>query len=244
MSRQLNLQSVAPSRFHRWLNVVLFAVAMAWMESAVVLYLRTLSEELDPYAPFHVPLSPGILRAEMIREAATLVMLALVGWFAGHSRQSRLALFIVAFGTWDIFYYVFLVPLTGWPRSVLDWDILFLLPLPWWGPVLSPALIALLMIAGGTLVALCDTPERSVYPSRRAMLIAAAGCVVALYVFMEDSLRLLSGGSANLMNLRPQRFDWPLFLPALALMSVPVLELAWRARPLKRVDGDSAAIKL
>ncbi len=244
MSTETVALPAIPSRFHRWLNVVLFAVAMAWMESAVVLYLRTLSAEFDPYAPFHVPLSAGILRAEMIREAATLVMLALVGWFAGHSRQSRLALFIVAFGTWDIFYYVFLVPLTGWPRSLLDWDILFLLPLPWWGPVLSPALIALLMIAGGTLVALRDTPERSVQPSRRSMLVAAVGCVVALYVFMEDSLRLLPGSSSDLIDLRPQRFDWPLFLPALALMSVPVFELAWRATPWTRATGDSAAIKL
>ena len=26
----------------------------------------------------------------------------------------------------------------GWPETVLDWDILFLLPLPWWGPVIAP----------------------------------------------------------------------------------------------------------
>jgi hypothetical protein len=244
MHTEINSLPATPSRFQRWLNVVLFAVAMAWMESAVVLYLRTLSQQYDPYAPFHVPLSPNILRAEMIREAATLVMLAIVGWFAGQTRQSRIALFIVAFGTWDIFYYVFLVPLTGWPRSLQDWDILFLLPLPWWGPVLSPALIALLMIAGGTLVALRDAPDRPVCPSRLSLVVAAVGCIMALYAFMEDSLRSIPDVANRLMDLRPQRFDWPLFLPALVLMSVPVLELAWRARPLARANGDSAAIKL
>ena len=93
-------------------------------------------------------------------------MLGSVGWLAGQTRRSRAALAIVAFGTWDIFYYVFLVPLTGWPRSLLDWDILFLLPLPWWGPVLAPMLIASLMVAGGTLVAIRDSPQR---PSGRVV---------------------------------------------------------------------------
>ncbi len=58
---------------------------------------------------------------------------------------------VVAFGVWDIFYYVFLKVMCDWPRSLFDWDILFLLPLPWWGPVLAPVSIALLMIVWGTL---------------------------------------------------------------------------------------------
>jgi hypothetical protein len=56
----------------------------------------------------------------------------------------------LAFGVWDIFYYVFLKVLTGWPHSLMDWDILFLLPLPWWGPVIAPVSIAVLMILWGT----------------------------------------------------------------------------------------------
>ena len=50
--------------------------------------------------------------------------------------------FVVVFGVWDIFYYVFLRVLVTWPASLLDWDILFLIPLPWVGPVLAPVLIA------------------------------------------------------------------------------------------------------
>ena len=50
-----------PSRLGQWLGIVLFAVAMAWMESAVVLYLRSLSQEFDPYKPVGLPLGANIL---------------------------------------------------------------------------------------------------------------------------------------------------------------------------------------
>ena len=110
-----------PARVSQWLGIVIFAIAMAWMESAVVLYLRSMSQEFDPYKPMGLPLPAHILRAEMVREAATLVMLACAGWLAGRTWRTRAALAIVAFGTWDIFYYIFLVPLTGWPRSV--WEV-------------------------------------------------------------------------------------------------------------------------
>jgi hypothetical protein len=225
----MNTAPSSPSRFGQWLGVVLFAVAMAWVESAVVLYLRSLSQEFDPYKPVGVPLSANILRAEMVREAATLLMLGSAGWLAGRTWRSRLALAVVAFGTWDILYYVFLVPLTGWPRGLLDWDILFLLPLPWWGPVLAPMLIACLMIAGGTLVALCDSREQPIWPSRYSSFVALTGGMLALYVFMEDALRVLPEGVDKFMDLRPEHFDWPLFLLALAFLSAPVVELAWRA---------------
>jgi hypothetical protein len=226
----MNTATSRPSNVGQWLGVVSFAVAMAWVESAVVLSLRSLSQQFDPYEPVRLPLGANILRAEMVREAATLLMLGSVGWLAGQTWRSRVALAIVAFGTWDIFYYVFLVPLTGWPRSLLDWDILFLLPLPWWGPVLAPTLIACVMIAGGTLVALRDSPEQPICPSRYPVLAALVGGTLALYVFMEDALRVLPEGAERLLDLRPERFDWPLFLLALVFLSAPVVELAWRER--------------
>jgi hypothetical protein len=231
----------APSRVGQWLVVVLLAVAMAWLESAVVLYLRTLSQQFDPYLPDPQPLSPHLLRAEMAREAATLVMLASIGWLAAPTWRARAALALVAFGTWDIFYYVFLVPLTGWPQSLLDWDILFLLPLPWWGPVAAPMLIAGLMVAGGTLVALRDQPGQPFGPGRYSCLAAAVGGVLALYTFMQDAIRAVPDGADQLMHLRPERFNWPLFVPALALLAVPVLELAWRAAHARHADGEAVA---
>ena len=102
------------------------------------------------------PAAPGyddgaLGNVELWREAATLVMIATLGLLAGRTWRRRAGYAALAFGAWDIFYYVFLRLISGWPRTLLDWDILFLLPLPWWGPVLAPVSIALVMILWGTL---------------------------------------------------------------------------------------------
>ena len=139
--------------------VAVYAIAMAWVEAAVVYYLRTLVDRIDPYQANPLPISTGLGEAELVREIATLVMLLTVGWLAGASWRSRLGYSLIAFGIWDIFYYVFLRVMTGWPNSLLNWDILFLIPLPWWGPVWAPASIALLMILWGTLVTQFESPS-------------------------------------------------------------------------------------
>lgn len=231
----------------RWLAVSGFAVAMAWMESAVVLYLRTLVDRIEPYQATPLPIVGGLAGAELVREAATLIMLALVGWLAGQTWRSRLGYFVLAFGIWDIGYYVFLVPLTGWPNSVFDWDILFLIPLPWWGPVLAPVLIAALMVLGGTLLALGDEPDRPLWPARWSVAANLGGAALALYVFMADAIAATFRGGPPLRELLPTHFNWPLFLLALALMALPVMELAslaWRrnhptATPALRTSDSS-----
>ena len=110
-----------PSSVGRRLLVVAgFAVAMAWVESAVVFYLRRLVDRIEPYQSNPLPIAGAIGGAELVREAATLVMLLTVGWLGGSTWRSRFGIFVAAFGVWDIFYYVFLIPLTGWPHSLLD----------------------------------------------------------------------------------------------------------------------------
>src|SRR6266496_4621442 len=146
----------------RWLLVVVFAIGMAWVEAASVYYLRVMVDRLDPYQPNPLPMRGILAQVELVREAATLVMLLTVGGLAGRTRQTRLGYTAIAFGVWDIFYYVFLRMMCGWPRSLFDWDILFLLPLPWWGPVLAPVCIALLMIVWGTLATRGERQGQSV----------------------------------------------------------------------------------
>ncbi len=133
-----------------WWVVVVFAIAMAWVESAVVFYLRTMIDRIEPHQPNPLPVIGGFASVELPREFATLVMLFAVGFLAGRTWRARIGYSAIAFGVWDIFYYVFLKMMCGWPHSLLDWDILFLLPLPWWGPVLAPVLISLLLILWGT----------------------------------------------------------------------------------------------
>src|SRR5436190_5754021 len=141
-----------PPNVVRWLTVALFATGMAWVESAVVFYLRTMIHRIEPYQPTPLPIIGGLGPVEFTREFATMVMLFTVGMLAGRTWRSRVGYAAIAFGVWDIFYYVFLKVLCGWPHSLSDWDILFLLPMPWWGPVLAPVLVALLLILWGTLV--------------------------------------------------------------------------------------------
>jgi hypothetical protein len=147
-------------------------------------------------------------------------MLATVGMLAGRTWRRRVGYAALAFGAWDIFYYVFLRIMSGWPRTLLDWDILFLLPLPWWGPVLAPVSIALLMIVWGTLATQADDDATD---ARWAGTLAFAGIGLALAVFMIDAWRALPHGRDAVLQVLPTTFNWPLFWVALLLMSSPAL---------------------
>jgi hypothetical protein len=223
----------------RWCTVVIYALAMAWVEAAVVLYLRTLTHRLDPYQPGPLEGPEGLAGAELVRELATLIMLGAVGWLAGRSWRVRFGYVLVAFGVWDIFYYVFLKVLTGWPRSLVDWDVLFLLPLPWWGPVLAPALIALLMVLAGTLITQGRDDSRPPWPRWPGFVACAAGIALALYVFMVDALLVAAQGATALRQMLPTQFNWPLFVVALALLAAPILDLL-RQVPLLPPDPNAA----
>jgi len=206
-----------------------YAVAMAYVEAAVVVYLRAVYgiEDLLRDLP---PLPDRFTPVELGREGATLVMLLAVGWLAGRSRQARLGYAVFAFGLWDIFYYVWLYVLLGWPAGLLEWDLLFLIPLPWWGPVLSPVLIALLLVVGGGLAVARAARGEPLGVTARGWAVAGAGVLLALYVFMADAVGALPGGVEAVSRARPTRFDWPLFLLALAGMAAPLVE-AWRREP-------------
>jgi hypothetical protein len=212
----------------RWLTVVMFATTMAWVESAAVYYLRSLIHRIEPYQPNPLPVAGGFGFAEAVREVATMVMLLTVGLLAGRNWKSRLGYSAIAFGVWDIFYYVFLKVMCGWPHSLLDWDVLFLLPLPWWGPVLAPVSIALLMIMWGTVVSSWQIERARDGSEWKAWGLNFLGVVLALYLFMADSIRVANGGVDALRNMLPQWFNWPLFCVALLLMATPILQMLWR----------------
>jgi hypothetical protein len=210
----------------RFLWVSAYAIAMAFLEAVVVVYIRGLLQITND----HVTLGPYVTM-ETWREAATLVMLAAVGWLAGHKRLDRWAYGWFAFGMWDIGYYVWLKVLLDWPASLLSLDTLFLIPLTWWGPVLAPMLIAALMCVVAVLAVMRmerGEPLR-IMPARVGFV--ALGGLLALYVFMSDSLAALLQGRTDWATLRPGPFQWPLFLVALAMMALPSLMAAW---PRKR----------
>ena len=204
----------------RWGIVIVFAIAMAWVESASVYYLRALVDRIEPYQPNPLPINDALGYVELWREASTLAMLATVGMLAGRTWRRRIGYAALAFGAWDIFYYVFLRIMTGWPRTLLDWDILFLLPLPWWGPVIAPVSIAVLMIVWGTMATQSDDDAAE---PRLTWALASTGIALALGVFMIDAWRAMPQGREAILQVLPTRFNWVPFLLALLLMASPVL---------------------
>jgi hypothetical protein len=204
--------------------VLIFSVAMAWVESATVAYLRTLVNRVEPYQLTPLPIAHSFGAAEIIREAATLAMLASVGWLAGSSTRSRLGFFMISFAIWDIFYYLFLKIIVGWPHTIFDWDVLFLIPLPWWGPVLSPILISLDLIMIGALFLRSDFRDEKIEAGGISWALHVCGIILALYVFLEHSIQALLQGGKALTEELPIHFNWGIFILSLWLMVMPVLE--------------------
>ena len=133
----------------RFAVVAGWAIAFAFVEAMVVFYLRKLFglQYHLTFVPagFHFP--RAYLPYEQAREAATMVMLLTVGFLAGRTWWQRLAYWLLAFGVWDIFYYVWLWVLLRWPSSPGSRDLLFLLPSEWWAPVWQPVLASCVFVA-------------------------------------------------------------------------------------------------
>jgi|Deesub1362A_J573_1020465.scaffolds.fasta_scaffold01441_6 hypothetical protein len=198
-----------------WLS--LFAMAMAYLEATVVVYLREL------YYPkgFHFPLNPMPIRlvwVELAREASTIVMLLAVAVLAGEKGPLRFAHFMYIFGIWDIFYYIWLKVVLGWPESLLTWDLLFLIPLPWVGPVLAPILVSIGLIAAAIIIYRMECRGIPFRPgwSFWAMEILA-GCIVILSFLWE--WKMVPQGDV------PERFNWGLFLSGYLLGWVTLIRV-------------------
>ena len=139
---------------------VIFATAMGYLEAAVVVYLRELyypegfhiKEKVGfPFIKFGLveelkPFSKKLILTELGREAATIIMLVALSVIAGNSVKSYIAYFLLLFGIWDFFYYVFLKVILGWPESLSTTDVYFLIPVPWIGPVWLPMFLSVVII--------------------------------------------------------------------------------------------------
>ena len=205
--------------------VTIYSIAMGFMEAAVVIYLRKL------YYPngFSFPLTPvhhEISVTELFREAATIIMLITVGLLAGRNRAEKFGYFLYSFAIWDIFYYVFLKLFIGWPESWMTWDILFLLPVPWVGPVLAPVILALSMVLFAITIIYYTDRSVPVHMSRMERVLLWTGTIVAIVSFTQDYVtnkgitlwKNITDPSRSLfmelVDYVPVWFNWPLFLLA------------------------------
>jgi len=190
-----------------WLWI--FGIAMAYLEAAVVVYLRTI------YYPagFAFPLKmipTNMALVEIGREAMTLVMLLAVAFLAGRNFWQRFSFFMMSFGIWDIFYYLWLKVFLNWPHSLLTWDILYLIPVPWTGPVLAPVLVSLAMIISSFLILNLDYRGIDLTASKTEWGLTVLSALLIFIAFIFDFQNIIRGGM-------PNPFRWDIFGTGLLL---------------------------
>ncbi len=162
-------------------GLVVFAVSMAFVEAAVVVYLREVIGKGPVFPMKEIPLD--LFLVEVGREAATIAMLVSVAILSVRGGLRRMGAFLLTFSVWDIFYYFWLAVTIGWPAGIGDWDVLFLIPLPWIGPVWSVLLICAGMIVFSYLY--LRSPEEARFspgPWGWASGMVGAGVIVATYI--------------------------------------------------------------
>jgi flagellar biosynthesis protein FliQ len=202
MNGSFSPPDISPIRKIFWATV--FGAAMAFIESAVVVYLRAI------YYPegFSFPLQPvtdTLIGIEVIREAATLFLLVSVAAISAQRFRDRFSFFLFCFAVWDIFYYIWLKVLIDWPSTLFEWDILFLIPLPWIGPVIAPVSISLLMIIFSVSMMRSFSQGYEFKPLFMPKILALAGTCSILYSFMRDI-------DAGLHQKFPQPYHYELLI--------------------------------
>jgi len=212
--------------FKRFCVVIIFGIAFAYIEAAVVVYLRTIFHP-DGFAfPLHdFPIGQhyNFLLTEIGRETATLVLILSSAWLIGRNLQQRFAYFLAIFAIWDIFYYIWLKILINWPGSIMDWDILFLIPITWAGPVLAPLLISLTLLLFAIIIlyrcscgaALKVTLAEWLCFFLTALVVVVSFCIAGSYITEPDF---------------QSHFYWSLFAPGNAFAVALFLKCLFKSK--------------
>ena len=204
----------------RWIWVVAFAIAFAWVESAVVVYLREIYFGGSFYFPVVLEWKDGkllvddLMRIEFGREIATILMLMAVGCAAGKNALQKFCFFMIAFGVWDIFYYIWLWVIVRWPENLMTWDLLFFVPLPWVGPVITPILIALAMSIAGSLIFYYDEKGCVIDWRWYDWFIELSCALLIIVAFCWDWKNIMRIPYGVARNGIPNSFAWWLYVPA------------------------------
>ena len=231
-----------------WVSV--FSIAMAFLETAVVIYLR----EIMYPAGFKFPLKPmpgDLALTEVLRELATIMMLISVAVISGKKFSEKFAWFIYAFAVWDIFYYFFLKVLINWPESLMTWDILFMIPTTWTGPVISPVIVSITMITLALVILKFSSNGYNTRIIRMEWGMLLSGCIILFIAFTWDySLFILKNLSLkDLWTLQdkqiiyrtalmyiPEKFNWTLFVIGEIILIITILFYSRRLIREFRID--------
>jgi hypothetical protein len=216
-------------QYRRLIWLGLFAIAMAQVEATIVVYLRDIYYGENPLEIFPLNImSPRDLGIELVRETATIVMILSVALLAEAGFMRVFAAFVYVFGLWDIFYYVWLKLMIGWPQSWFEWDVLFLIPWPWFGPWITPALIALMFVVWGGRILTRQSAKRFTWVSTTLFV---TGTLMALATFLLPGVPLLPGGTEAFRDYEPSDFSWGLFSVGYILMLIGLVQVSTSKSP-------------
>jgi hypothetical protein len=232
----------------RLLVLVLFGLVFGYVEAAAVVYIRASYEPahrrlfpdrgpddlfplftLEQWAREGPPQARPLM--EVGREVGTVLLLALLALGLSHTAGQWFAAFALAFGVWDVSYYLCLYLLIGWPRSPMDWDLVFAVPVPWVAPVLAPTLVAVVMILTALVFFRREAVGRPLSPRAAHWFAVLVGGALIIVAFCWDYRGVLANGV-------PAAFHWPLLLGGLALGLVGFAHCAW-ATPSDRAPTES-----
>ncbi len=187
----------------------LFALAMAYMESAIVVYLREFYYPEGFIFPLrNIPIH--ILLTETGREAATIVILFIFAKIMANNGRETFAYFAFNFAIWDICYYIWLKVLLDWPATLVDWDILFLIPIPWIGPVLAPVIVAVVLILAAYLILRFEVWEKPLILTRTDWLLEILSGMIIISSFLTPMDQMTA-------KIYPGTYPWWLFFCGLFL---------------------------
>jgi hypothetical protein len=206
---------------------------MAFIESSVVVYLRAMFYPDGFIFPMK-DMGNHLAGTELLREAATMLMLVSIGFLAGRSRIQRFAYFIFSFAVWDIFYYVFLKLLLDWPATLMDWDVLFLIPVIWVGPVITPVICSVLMILLAISLIYADVKSKHIHFGRVNWLLLITGSLIVIVSFTMDyvfflnlhfswkeiiSFQWFSSATMPAEQYIPESFNWWVFTVGITMIT-------------------------
>jgi len=211
----------------RFAPTTVFGIAMGFLEAAVVVYARQIFYPAGFAFPLNPYISPLLLNVELLREFSTIVMLVCIGIISGKSFPEKVAYFIYSFAIWDIFYYIWLKAILNWPPSILTWDLLFLIPVPWIAPVLAPLICSLTMIILSVGMIYFVEKEYIVKGNFYEGILVLLGAFLIFISFIWDYSKIVVTGGflknfANLatnkefqqviLNYIPRNYNWSLFI--------------------------------
>ncbi len=194
----LDTKGLFRAALKRFCIVVVFSIAFGYIEAAVVVYLRAIFYPdgfTFPLAEFGTgALWKRLLLTEVGRETASMVLIFAAAWLFGRSFRQRFAYFSTIFAVWDIFYYIWLKVLIDWPGSLMDWDILFLIPMVWAAPVSAPVLVSLTLLAFAVIILYRDCCGRAIKVTPldwlgfavSGIVVVGSFCYAGLYIAQPD----------------------------------------------------------